>query len=96
VKSTGGEFDRPLHISSNELAEMADQTRRYDIYRVFAVAKNRARLRIAEGAGGFGAAVRQHLTGLQQGVQVDSVSVEPIMLSFGRQIRLTLPDEEEI
>jgi hypothetical protein len=95
VKSTAGEFERPLHISANELAEMAGQTRRYDIFRVFGIVKNRARLRIAEDVGGFGAFVRQHLTGLPEGVQVDSVSVEPVTLPFGRQVRLTIPDDEE-
>jgi hypothetical protein len=61
VKSTAGEFERPLHISATELSEMACQTRRYDIYRVFGIVRNRARLRIAENVGGFGAAVRQYL-----------------------------------
>jgi hypothetical protein len=96
VKSTAGEFERPLHISSNELSEMSGRTRRYDIYRVFGIAENTARLRIAENVGGFAAAVRQHLTGLPGGVQVDSVSVEPVTLPFGDPISLTIPDEEEV
>jgi hypothetical protein len=93
VKSTTGEFDRPIHISSNELAEMS--TRRYDLYRVFEITENAAKLRVAEDVGDFAPPIREQFSSLPEGVEVDSISVEPRKLQFGGTINLRMPDEEE-
>ena len=37
VKSTTGEFSRNLHISMNELYQMAESQQRYDLYRVYLI-----------------------------------------------------------
>jgi hypothetical protein len=96
VKSTGGEFERPIHVSSNELAEMTVQTRRYDLYRVYEISESKAKLRIVENLSGIAATVRQLLTGLPEGIEVDSISIEPVTLPFRGTINLTIPDEEEV
>jgi hypothetical protein len=94
VKSTSEEFERPIHISSNELTEMAGAVRRYDLYRVFAIEKNTAKLRIMENVSAFAAAIRQPLGAIPGGSEVDGVSVDPAALPFGEVFNLTIRDEE--
>jgi len=74
---------------------MTVQTRRYDLYRVFGVTQNKAKLRIAEDVGGVAEDIRRHLTGLPDGVEVDGVSIEPAALPFDATINLNIPSEEE-
>lgn len=94
VKSTTGEFERPIHISCTELTEMTGK-RRYDLYRVFEVLETSGSLRIAENVGAFAATVLKGISRLPAGVQVDSVSVDISALKFGHLLKLTAPSPEE-
>jgi hypothetical protein len=95
VKSTAGEFDRPIHVSANELAEMTNATRRYDLYRVFEITENTARLRVAQSVSSFAGTVLESLAALPEGIQIDSISVELATLQFGNSIDLTMPEDAE-
>jgi len=94
AKSTSGEFERPLHISTAELIEMTGK-RLYDIYRVFEVSDSGGNLCIAENVRAFADAVLKSLDQLPKGVQADSVSVDISALKFGPALALSLPDPEE-
>ena len=96
VKSTSGEFERPIHISGAELIEMT-AGRRYDIYRVYELSETSAILRISERVGDLAAAILASFDQLPKGVRTDSVSVDIAVLSFGPKIGLTplVPEEEE-
>lgn len=96
VKTTTGEFDRPIHISYGELVEMTRQ-RRYDIYRVFEVTDSSGKLCIVENVGAFASMVLQGLAGLPADVAVDSVSVRPSSLPFGsaQSLDVTVSEEPE-
>lgn len=89
VKSTSGEFERSIHISTAELTEMTG-ARQYDIYRVFGVSENIGIMRITENIGAFAAEILQGIH-VPQGVSVDSVSVDIAGLPFGAEIRLEIP-----
>lgn len=93
VKSTSGEFDRPLHASCAELIEMTG-SRRYDIYRVYELTETSAR--ISESVGQVASSILEHFHRLPTGVQVDSVSVSVAALKFGTDIRLSPASPEEI
>ena len=95
VKSTGGEFERPIHASSAELVEMTG-TRRYDIYRVFELSETSGVLRIAERVGDLASVVLETFAPLPAGVEVDGVSLDVSVLTFGPPIPLTPPTTEEI
>jgi hypothetical protein len=94
VKSTSGEFERPIHISAAELIEMA-AGRRYDLYRVFDRSEASAVLRIAENVGQLAGPVLASFNHLPAGVRVDSVSVDIGVLLFGPVISLAPPTPDE-
>ncbi|GFK95433.1 hypothetical protein NNJEOMEG_03296 [Fundidesulfovibrio magnetotacticus] len=95
VKSTAGPHERPLHVSMAELREMSDEGRRYDLYRVYALEEDSARLRIAENLSGFAASLLHTLATLPEGVTPDGFSISPEVLPFGPEIEIHLPEEEE-
>jgi hypothetical protein len=94
VKSTNGEFQRPIHVSYAELVEMT-ANRRYDIYRVFAASEASASFRVAENTRGFAETALAELQRLPPGVRVDSVSVDTSCLNFGPVVRLRGPSLED-
>lgn len=82
VKSTAGGFANPIHISIAELTEMAEEGCLYDIFRLYAVTDEFARMRIARDVSTFAVAVLNSLTGLPAGVRIDGISVDPGQLTF--------------
>lgn len=94
VKSTSGEFERPIHVSSAELIEMTDD-RRYDIYRVYELSDTSAILKISENVGELALPILASFKQLPLGVRVDSVSIEINAFKFGSAISLTPPAPEE-
>jgi Domain of unknown function (DUF3883) len=94
VKSTSGEFERPLHISYAELVEMIGK-RRYDIYRVFEVSDTSGSLRISEDVGPFAASILDVIGQLPEGVQLDGVSVDVAALKFSPAKALSPSRTEE-
>lgn len=95
VKSTCGDFAREIHFSLAELVEMADETARYDIYRVYDIEGSTANLRVAQGLSLFGKGILRVLDMLPPGVRPDSVSVQPSSLSFGPVTELSIPQEDQ-
>lgn len=91
AKSTTGEFGRVMHMSAAELAAAADGGR-YDLWRVYAIDPDSARLRIAEGIGSTAKSILDALS-LPAGVTLDSVSIEPASLSWGEEIVIERPDD---
>ena len=86
VKSTEGEFSRPIHVSLNELICMAGADlsgQRYDLCRVYLLGQDAASTRWARGVSGWARTVLSALEGLPPGVKVDGVSVAPDTLAFG-------------
>lgn len=92
VKTTSGEFERPLHISLSELRQMRDGHSTYDLYRVYDINPEGARLRIARNLRDFATTVLSSLEHLPQGVRADSVSVLPSVLPFGEENALRWAD----
>ncbi|MHC1789004.1 protein NO VEIN domain-containing protein [Solidesulfovibrio sp.] len=95
VKSTSGPFERPLHVSMAELLEMADEGRRYDLYRVYGLEVGAASLRIAENLSGFATSLIRVFKDLPAGVTPDGVSIAPGSLPFGSVIEIRLSEEDE-
>ncbi len=84
AKSTNGEFDRVIHMSSAELIAAADGNR-YDLWRVYGLNEDGARLRIAEDIGAVAKSIVEAMD-LPAGVSVDSVSIDPAALTWGAEI----------
>jgi len=95
AKTTNGEFDRPVHISLNELLQMANGTERYDIYRVYGASLTEARLRVTSDLRNLGREILVALATLPDGIVVDSVSVSPSALKFSPEVTLSMPDSDE-
>ncbi len=90
AKSTSGGFDNRIHISVGELEEMAFGERPYDIFRLYSVKDAYARCRIAKNVGKFAQTILDSLSGLQEGVFIDGVSIEPCRLPFGDEFVIDL------
>lgn len=82
VKATSGEFERSIHLSFNEILQVANGAQRYDIYRAFGVSAKGGQLRVAKDIKDFGKVVLDSLRGLPDGVTADGVSVLPSRLPF--------------
>jgi hypothetical protein len=91
VKATAGLFEAIVHISLNELRAMNTGTDRYDLYRVFEMTSDTAKLRIAQDMKAFAAKLLATTNGLPTGVTIDSVSVAPSVLNFGKEVIIQLP-----
>lgn len=98
VKATSGEFNRPIHISFNELLQMRAGPEKYDLYRVYDIAEGTAKLRIAHDLEGFAAGILDVIGALPSEITVDGISVPPSILNFGYEMEIHLvpePDEFE-
>lgn len=93
VKSTSGEFERRIHISTAELLEISK--RQYHIYRVYEVSDAGGSLRIAMDVSALVTAALSILSKLPDGVEVDSVSVDVSFIGFGDAVALQPPSPEE-
>ncbi len=95
AKSTSGEFGRKIHISTSELTTMATDDRRYDLYRIYEIDEESAKLRVARNLKELAVSVIDNLAELPAGVSIDSISVSPDLLRFDPEIDVTIPDEYE-
>lgn len=96
VKSTSGEFGRPLHVSMNELRTIAESTERYDVYRIYEATDISAKLRISEGLRPIAESILGVLNSLPAGTTADGVSISPDRLTFGAEVQLAeLPTDDE-
>ena len=90
AKSTAGQFERVLHISLAELQAMSSSESRYDLYRLYEVTPEGAKLRVHEDMRPFAEEVLAKLNP-PPGVTVDSVSVDPTLLDFGSTEEISEP-----
>jgi len=98
AKSTVDVFDRAIHISLNELYQMNSEQGRYDIYRVYEMGENTARIAIATNLRNFAANVLKAFSNLPDGVSADGISVRPSKIQHSWQhqvIHLTSSEEGE-
>lgn len=91
VKSTTGDFSQVLHISMSELLELRDSQEPYDLYRVYSIDENTAKLRVAECPRDFAKEALSALEGLPEGVTADGVSVKPDSVQFGPEVEIQIP-----
>jgi hypothetical protein len=91
VKSTSGQFERPMHVSLSEIQEMAERER-YTLYRIYNLTEIGADLRIALNLRAFGQSILDALRYLPAGVSADGVTVTPDVLSFGEIVHLSVTD----
>jgi hypothetical protein len=91
AKSTTGEFDRRVHMSTAELIEAAG-TGRYDIWRIYQISEDGARLRVARDISSFAKTVLSGLK-LPEGVTMDSISISPSSLKWDDELIIERPDE---
>ncbi len=94
AKSTSGDFRNPVHVSMAEMLEMTENAVPYDIYRLYRVKPDSAKMRIAENVGAFTKAIVETLKSLPAGVRADGFSIEPERLDFGDEITIAFPDSE--
>lgn len=92
VKATKHGFGTAIHISLNELREMAHTSNRYDICRVFQLRENEAEMRICEDMGAWARELLGKLA-LPDGITPDGFSVKPAILPFGPVLKIVLPSE---
>ncbi|WP_221065214.1 protein NO VEIN domain-containing protein [Methylomagnum ishizawai] len=95
AKSTTGDFKNPIHVSLAELFEMAEGGLPYDLYRLYSVSENSARLRIAKGLRETAARILEPFRRLPSGVTVDGVSIAPETLGFGEEIIISFSANDE-
>lgn len=93
AKSTNGEFSRPIHMSGSELIAAAS-TARYDLWRIYKIDDNGARLRVASSIAPQAKTILAGFT-LPKGVTVDGVSIDPQTLSWSKEVEIERPDESE-
>lgn len=93
VKSTEGEFSRTIHISAAEMSEAAQSPERYDLYRIYSIDENGAKLKIAIDIRGFARQVLAGLSALPDGVRPDSFSVDPSALEWGSEFHIERREE---
>lgn len=98
VKSTGGAFERPLHISQAEIiAAESSKVARTDIYRVYAVSDDGAWLQIARNISDFAKQILAVSATFGAGIVPDGFSIQPRRIaewSDPIQIRLDPEDED--
>lgn len=93
VKSTNGEFARPIHISLAELEEMRTSVDPYDLVRVYELSEVTGKLRIAHDVRGLAERILGALRELPEAVTVDSISVLPTALGFAEEILVRVQGE---
>jgi hypothetical protein len=91
AKSTSGSFGNIVHVSVAELKEAAGNGR-YDLWRVYELNEEGAKLRIAESIGVLAKSILEGFA-LPHGVTVDSISIEPASLAWGQEFIIERPED---
>jgi hypothetical protein len=89
VKSTAYGFGRPVHVSLGELREMTEAAEPADLYRVHELTEDESWLCVARDVRAFAGATLAAFSGLPDGVSVDSVSVNPLCLTWEPRVHLS-------
>jgi hypothetical protein len=97
VKSTNGSFDRPIHISQNEVLSAAEaEAPRTDLYRVFAIGADGGWLRISQGVAGICQTIVGAVGGLGVGITADGYSIHVARLSaWSEPVRLAYKEQDD-
>lgn len=95
VKTTDAEFSRRLHISMNEIRQMANGDEDYQLYRVYEVRDSEAKVRIASDVKQKAQEILVSLANLPEGVNPDSFSFKPEVFDFGPETVIALSEEPE-
>ena len=74
---------------------MRDSKERYDLYRIYSLDQETAKLRIKCDMREFGTSVLQSLEGLPSGITVDSISVKPETLDFDNETTIEIPESND-
>ncbi|WP_442593314.1 protein NO VEIN domain-containing protein [Parapusillimonas sp. JC17] len=82
AKSTSGAFTNPLHLSLGEVQRAVHGPEPYDIYRLYEVTDDTAKMRIARDIGPQLRDILDQLSALPSGVTADGISVRPSVLNF--------------
>ena len=82
AKTTIGPFENKIHVSMGELYEMANPQTPYRIYRIYELKADSAKFRISENLREFAKRIIEKIEQLQDGINVDSVSIDPNLLDF--------------
>ncbi len=85
AKSTSGDFDAPLYLSTAEIRHALGSGVPYDIYRLYSVRESGAKLRIARDVQARLTAVMAALESFPEGVRVDSLAFKPSFFDFGAE-----------
>jgi hypothetical protein len=94
VKATGGGFDRPIHISQNEVLAAAEAgAPRTDLFRVFAIGNDGGWIRVAKGIAPVCQSIVGAIAGLSAGITPEGYSIDVARLSnWSQSERLTYDD----
>lgn len=95
AKSTEGEFDRAIHISINELRQMAEGAEEYDLFRVYQVNETQGKIRVSRNMRDFARMVLSVMDGLPPGVSSDGISVRPAVLPFEDAVHTVIMEADE-
>lgn len=96
AKSTTGVFANPLHLSFGELCKAVHGPEPYDVYRLYGVTSEGAKMRIARNIGPLMRQTLERFGTLPPEVMVDGISVRPDFLSFSaEEIVLEISSDEE-
>ncbi len=95
VKTTSGPFNRDLHVSGNELLEMATGGGTYRIFRVYEATPMGGFLRVSEDMKTHAETILAVLRTLPDGVTADAVSISPGRIVFGEPLRLEAPADND-
>ena len=67
----------------------------YRVYRVYAIGRQEAKLRVSGDLKDFAQQVLKHFLALPTGITADAISVDPTVIPFDREIVLTVKRESE-
>ena len=95
VKTTGGAFDRELHLPLSELREMAHGDLPYRIVRVYEASKDGAKTRVSDDLREWGRSILSAFEALPSGVTPSGVTVAPEGTMFGGEVILGALTEGE-
>ncbi len=82
AKSTRGDFSNPIHMSYGEILRAVHGPEPYDIFRIYFLNENTARMRLAKNIGIHLRAILGVVDSLPGGVTLDSISIRPDLLPF--------------
>ena len=95
IKTTSGSFDRDYHLPLSELRDMAHGGETYRIGRVYEATPNGAKLRISKDLQELGQTILEACFKFPPGIALDGVTIAPDDATFGPEIFLPLPNDDE-